>query len=407
MSGAEALRAGVLLAVAGLVGALAYLLDWPSAGGAAADLAGPFSGGVEYGFWLFVAAVVIGELVPLPQPGRGVVPLSVAVIATYALLTSQPLGTALLAAIGSGLAWVVAVVHGDDRPQGRDVVAATFGGWMVAGAAAAGAAFDAALPDALRIAEQDVSVPAMAAVALTVLLGTEVWSTFSRAGDDRSHAGGYLLRLRGGWLAGAALASAALLGALVYDELDLATLPLVLLPLLAARAGLRRHATVRITHDQTVRAFSRLPEELGTVPPGHGVRVADAVVAAARELGLPADLLPSLERAAHLHELGRIRGEPGELLEPATIALAGASILREGGLEDVADIVGRHRETALPADDPLADAARLVRIACDVDRAVEEHGESGLHAASLAVTEPEDLRVLAAVTAAMAPQPVG
>jgi hypothetical protein len=405
MTGIEALRAATVLAVAGLIGALAYLLEWTD-GGAASDLAGPFTGQVALGFGLFVAAVAVGELVPLPQPGRGIVPLSVAVIATYALLVRHPLDTAVLAAAGSGSAWLIAAVHGDERPRGRDVVAATFGGWMTAGAAAAGTAFHAGLPASLQIDVSGVSVPAMVAVALTVLLGTEVWSTFSDPAN-RGSSTGYLLRLRGGWLAGAALASAALLGALVYEPLELAALPLVLLPLLAARAGLRRHATVRVTHDQTVRAFSRLPEELGTVPPGHGVRVADTVVQAARELGIPADLLPSVERAAHLHELGRIRGEPGELLEPATVALAGASILREGGLGDVADIVGRHRETHLPADDPVATAARLIRIACDVDRAIEEHGESGLHAASLAVTEPEDLRVLSAVTAVMAPQPVG
>lgn len=400
MSGRHALLVGVVVVAAATIGLVGFELR-PALDVADLDLA--LAGTLGVGFLAFALAVGIGELLPLPRPDGGAVPLSVAVLASYAILVPSPVDAAAVALLGAGLAYLLALAKHEDHPTWHDVLAATVGGWMAAGVSAIGHHLGAGMLQGTGI---DPTAVAMVLVAVAVVLGTPVWDAATRT-DDRPLLDRALQRLRGGWLAGAALASAGLLGALVHPNLHLAALPLVLLPLLAARAGLRRHATVRETHQQTVRAFSRLPEELGTVPPGHGVRVADMAIGAGRELGIPESMLPALERAAHLHELGRIRGEPGELIDPEVVALDGASILREAGLDDVADIVGLHRQPGLHEVDPVAVAARIVRLACDTDRAIEERGEDGLPSVARRIADTEDLRVLGAITRAVAPQAAG
>ena len=54
--------------------------------------------------------------------------------------------------------------------------------------------------------------------------------------------------------------------------------------------------------------------------------------------------------------------------------------------------------------DPVAIAARIVRLACDTDRAIEERGEDGLPSVARRIADTEDLRVLGAITRAVAPQ---
>jgi hypothetical protein len=388
------------LAVAALPGAFVVATGTGASGVADPGLLAPWQAGGGLAFLAFAITVAVGEQLPLPKPGGGTVPLSVAVIATYAILVPLPVHAAAMAFAGAALAASVAAARHEPDPSWHEVVAATAGAWL----AGALSAFGHELFDVLQTpSHAGESLGAMTVVAAAVVLGVPVWDAVSRRGA--LPVAPYGRRLRDSWMPGAALASAGLLGALVYATLNLLALPLVLLPLLAARAGLRRYATVRETHAQTVRAFSRLPEELGTVPPGHGVRVADICVAAARELALPLDLLTAVERAAHLHELGRIRGEPGELIDPDVVALDGASILREAGLDEVADIVGLHRH---PTDElgPLETAARLVRLACDADRAIEEHGEAGLPTVARSIGDTEDLRVLGAITRVLAPQTV-
>ena len=116
--------------------------------------------------------------------------------------------------------------------------------------------------------------------------------------------------IRATWSADAAIAATAVLGALVHRSLGPWTLPSVLVPLLAARIGLERFAGVTTAYDQTIRAMSRLPEQLGTITPEHGVRVGQLARAVSSELGMDAVTVVDIERAAYLHELGHIRLEP-------------------------------------------------------------------------------------------------
>lgn len=335
----------------------------------------PVSRGGPGSFAVFVIAAAIGELLPFPKPrGRGV-PMSVAVLATYALLGNPPWAVAAAAAVSWGLAALVRFVAG--RPiRWLDVVATTTGAWATAGMAALGCYLGGELTrvGVVPSSVDAATMGAMVAVWSAVVLGYPLWE----AVEDTAESGVpvspvYHGLLRSGWRGGVALAASASLGALVYDVLGSWTLPLIILPLLAARGGLRRYAQVRLTYDQTVRAMSRLPEELGAIPRGHGIRVGELAVDVARELGLPDAEVSEIQQAAHLHELGRIRSEPDEDVPEPLVAMAGASILEEAGsLDNVATLIRRHRDPHRApgsiTDSRVPLGSRILRTVCDFDR---------------------------------------
>jgi response regulator RpfG family c-di-GMP phosphodiesterase len=107
--------------------------------------------------------------------------------------------------------------------------------------------------------------------------------------------------------------------------------PLDARPLLAARIGLARFAGVTTAYDQTIRAMSRLPEQLGTVEPDHGVRVGQLAREVAHELGADATSALEVEQAAYLHELGHIQIEAEEQPTRAELAQAGSEDHRLAG----------------------------------------------------------------------------
>lgn len=358
--------------------------------------------------WLFVLAAALGERFPFPQVRGRDVPVSVAVVAAFALLGNPPLQVAVVAVGGWALVAMQTAREGG-RPRWLDLLASASGAWATAGFAALAAA---AMPWATIAAhgspDQPVHVAAVLAVWGTVVLGVPLWEAVEVTGRTGAPTLPIHLGLvRSSWTRGMALASAAALGALVHSVLGVWTLPLLLLPLLAARLGLVRHATVQRTAAQTVRAMSRLPEELGSVSRGHGVRVGSLAVAIARELGVSDPEVADVERAAHLHELGRIQGEPGEELEDRAVALAGASIVREtGSLDRVADLIERHpdpyRVAGLGEDGTLPIGARIVRTVCAFDRELSRaHGDQAvwralehLHAGSAYAHDPVVLGAL-------------
>lgn len=331
--------------------------------------------------WLFLLAAALGQRFPLPKVRGRDVPVSVAVVAAFALLGNPPVLVALVAAGGWALGALQAAREGR-RPRWLDLLAAASGAWATAGCAAVGAA---AAPWAIIVAhgspDQPLHVGAVLAVWAAVVLGLPLWEAVEVTGRTGAPTWPvYVGLVRSSWTGGVALASAAALGALVHSVLTVWTLPLLLLPLFAARLGLLRYAGVQRTAAQTVRAMSRLPEELGTVPRGHGIRVGTMAVAVARELGVSDPDVADLERAAHLHELGRIQGEPGEFLEDRAVALAGAAIVREtGSLAGVAAVIERYpdpyRVAGLGEDRTLPVGARIVRTVCEFDRALSRAGE--------------------------------
>ena len=186
----------------------------------------------------------------------------------------------------------------------------------------------------------------------------------------------------GGLQANTVLAATATLGALAYPVLNAPTVLLMALPLLAAKLGFDRNAETRTTYDQTLRAMSRLPEQLGAVDPGHGERAGEVAAVAAVDLGFGADVVTDIERAAQLHELGRIRTEHGLDLTPEEVAAGGAGILTEAeDLDRVARLVAAHRG-AVPVGDEVAwVGGAIVRLACDLDLRLTARGERVLEAA--------------------------
>jgi hypothetical protein len=208
--------------------------------------------------------------------------------------------------------------------------------------------------------------------------------------------------IRATWSADLAIAATAVLGALVHRSLGPWTLPSVLVPLLAARIGLERFADVSTAYDQTIRAMSRLPEQLGTVGPEHGIRVGRLAQAVALELGLDSATALDVERAAYLHELGHIRLEPEDDPTRAELARAGARVIASAGdLDRVAAIVAAHGDPASlqVAPTAVARAARIVAACCEMERYAPDLDDAGQrHEVTVRlVREVGDLGVVQAV----------
>jgi hypothetical protein len=202
-------------------------------------------------------------------------------------------------------------------------------------------------------------------------------------------------------LIGASVAATVALGAMVHPVLGAWTLPTMLLPLLAARTGLDRLALGQQAYEETIRAMSRLPEQLGSVPADHGVRVAELARAVALDLGLDAASVADTVRAAHLHELGRIRLEREAPAAPRDLASAGAEVLREvGGLDRVAAIVAAQADILAYPRDAVGLPARIVVACCDLDSyAPDPSDPAQRHEAKVRlVRDIGDLEVIAALS---------
>ncbi len=355
---------------------------------------------VELG--LFVLAAAVTEMLPMRQPGGRVVPTSVAVIGAAAIIGLPPVVVALIAAAGWFLAWIVSR---SDVLDLRTFVLRAVGGWSLAGLAVLGAAlvplrWTGDVETELIAAELHVGAAAFVAVALVLgmpaleaVAGAEGrWRFVLRRIAESVHAT---------WLVGIAVASTAVLGALVHPVLEHWTLPTMLVPLFAARIGLDRFTAASRAYDQTIRAMSRLPEQLGTVAADHGVRVGELARDVGLEFGLDAGRLADLERAAYLHELGRIQLEPDASVTREEFATAGAAVIYETAqLDRVARIVEAHGAPAARRDDEVGLLARIVAACCEVDRYAPDLAISGQRDEVVVrlVREVGDLDVVSALT---------
>jgi hypothetical protein len=320
---------------------------------------------------LFALAAAVMELLPMRQPGGRPVAASVAVTGAAAVLGMAPPIVALVAAVG----WTMARFVDRSSASIPALLFRGIGGWALSGLASAGTlllpvVFEGAAPAGATAAH--LHLGAAVAVTISVVLGRPALEELAEADGPWR----FILRripeaIVGSWLVGLALASTAVLGALVHPVLGHWTLPTMLIPLFAARIGLDRFAVAARAYDQTIRAMSRLPEQLGTVTEGHGIRVAKLARAVGLELGLDAATLTDLERAAHLHELGRIQVERDAPTTRRELAIAGASVIHEtSSLDRVARIVAAHGDLA-SATAGLPDVqrpARIVAACCDIDR---------------------------------------
>lgn len=320
---------------------------------------------------LFALVAAATELMPIRLPDGRSVPTSLAVIGAATILGAPPSIVALIAAMGWLLAWVAR------RGQGGigDLVLRTVGAWAMAGITAVGAELGPATwigPTELGAAAR-LNVGAAIAVSAAIILGAPTLEVVARTRRAWRFA---LLRVgetvRANAPVGASVASTAVLGSLVHPVLGTWTLPTMLIPLLAARVGLERLALGHRAYEETIRAMSRLPEQLGTVDRDHGVRVGELSRDVALELGLDAGTVAEVVRAAHLHELGRIQLEREAPAGKRELAVAGAEVLRQvGDLDRVAAIVEQHGDLAGQPHDTEADTARAARIVaacCTLDR---------------------------------------
>lgn len=153
---------------------------------------------------------------------------------------------------------------------------------------------------------------------------------------------------------GVAIASSGVLIALACTVTGLVGLLVFSAPLLVSQVAFRRHAEVRRTYLETVRALSRVTEVGGYVENGHSRRVSRLAHGIACELGLAERELLELEYAALMHDIGQlslrepIAGGATVLSSPREqrrIAELGSAIIRETGvLDNVAELVRRQCE---------------------------------------------------------------
>lgn len=324
---------------------------------------------------LLVPAMVVTELLPIRTPRGRIVPTSTAVIGVGALIGVAAPMLAMLTAIG----WVAARLLSGRRSPLADLIVAVATAWVLGGLAAHGRTAGPAWHGA---PESGVELHLVSA-ALVVLVLVAVLPTLQVLvlGD----VGRYPLRrisdeIRATWSADLAIASTAVMGALVHRPLGMWTLPSMLFPLLAARIGLERFAGVTAAYDQTIRAMSRLPEQLGIVEPDHGIRVGRLARDVARYLGADAATTLEVEQAAYLHELGHIRLEPEDEPTRAELAAAGAHVIAAADdLERIAAIIEAHGNPEVLREQPpdLARAARIVAACCELDRYAPDLSDDG------------------------------
>ncbi|MFA9430102.1 hypothetical protein [Egicoccus sp. AB-alg2] len=356
---------------------------------------------------LFAVAAGIAELRPMRHRRGEPVPAAVAVIGAAATLGMSPVAVASIA----GLSWVTARLIDRDLRQPLGLPSRILAGWALSGISALGAAvmpgrFVGHVSNGLLAAE--LSLGSAALVAFSIIVAIPAVGAIADLEGRWRYAGRRMREaIAATWLISLAVASTAILGALVHPVLRHWTLPTMLIPLLAARIGLDRYAVASRAYDQTIRAMSRLPEQLDSVDRDHGVRVAQLAHDVGLELGLDAGTLADLEHAAHLHELGRVAIERDDTPVDGRrdLARAGASVIAEAtsSLDRVARIVAAHGEPAQPHDDDVRVPARIVAACCEVDRYAPNPAQAGQRDELLVrlVREIGDLEVVAALARAL------
>ena len=340
-----------LAAVAGLVGAH---LRWGTA----------WSPNVA----MLVVAAVLGESVRLPRAHGRAVSMTLAVVGAAALMGSSPAELTVLALCG-WVAQTALTLREGRRPRAADVAV------RIAGAVLLGVATQL-VANAVRPTTA-LPHPAEILVLVTALL---VVVPVSDELELRVLAGVQRIRpllvvLREGVPVGFVMSTVAVLAAIVVTELSWLTLPLLGLPFMAAKAGLDQFAVMRRSTAQTLRAMSRLPEQIGALEQGHGVRTSHRARDLARDLGMLVDQVDLVERAALLHGVGFLRLKDHPDLTAEQAALATYEIMSEAGdFRTEAAIVLATHETSMTAElerhtDPdfILEAAGVVRAACRLD----------------------------------------
>lgn len=347
---------------------------------------------VQVGVGAFVAlgvAAALGDRLELPRQHGRATTMSISVVCCVALLAFDPTVVAAMA----GSAWfaqAVRALRAGRSPRFGSLVGTAVTAWGIGGITVLAASLDRVELGAVSLDLAELTIGAselrllpVVVVWVILLVGApavEALEIATRA--DRARRLRYRDLVVGGLQANTVLAATATLGALAFPELGIPTVLLMALPLLAAKLGFDRNADTRTNYDQTLRAMSRLPEQLGAVDPGHGVRAGELAAIAATDLGFGADVVIDIERAAQLHELGRIRTEDGLDLTPQEVATGGAEIVTEAGaLDRVAQLIAAHRGQVPVGDEVAWVGGAIVRLACDLDLRLTARGERAMEPA--------------------------
>ncbi|MFE9242817.1 HD-GYP domain-containing protein [Nocardiopsis sp. NPDC006938] len=344
----------------------------------------------------FCLVIAVGELARITLPGhRGSAPIALAGAIAYAFLPSlggeashhSAWQVVAVVALGVALGELphVAVGH---APRLEDVAR------RVLTAALLAAAFRP-LAEALSLTGPSVVVALMMTVLVALAWALDVGvSAVLRAERLRTRLAVALRdEARAQVATGGAIASSGVLIALACTVTGLVGLLVFLAPLLVSQVAFRRHAEVRRTYLETVRALSRVTEVGGYVENGHSRRVSQLSHGIACELGLAEAELLELEYAALMHDIGQlslrepIAGGATVLSSPREqrrIAELGSAIIRETGvLDHVAEMVRRQCEPLAGDGEagvpPLG--SRIIKVANAFDDLVGENGDAERRAA--------------------------
>lgn len=327
--------------------------------------------------FVLLGATVLGEMVGLRRPDGGQSRLSVAGLVALVTL-GFPGPVVILAALGAVAIRRLRDWAGDD--DGIQPLEA----WVRVGLAGVLAGTSALLagmrlPGMLVVTTNEgrwhLAILTLVAILAITVIADPLVRTVLRV---RQTMGQFRVGLRDTWQADAVVAASGLLIALAYPVLRHWVLLVVALPLLAAKVGLDRHAEIRLAYRQTLRAMSRLPEELGAIASGHGVRAGQLAKLAAQRVGLDPLVIQDLEYAAELHELGAIHAESAAHSEPELLGRAGADVIDEAGaqLAAVAALVEsrwRQRDSMRGT----AAAQQLLVLSCELAHRFEDPDRPG------------------------------
>jgi hypothetical protein len=334
--------------------------------------------GAALAFGMFVA---MGELVRLRLPGeREAAPIGAAAALAYCLVPRFPDGPAqhgasqVLAVVGTGIA-LGALPHvlAGRRPRPEYVARRIL---VVAGLAVV------FRPVGVHraLVHLPVGTPLAVAMVLAVVVAVcldALLAATAAAWDDRRPwhwaARDELTALLG---IGSAMAATGMLIALAVGVMGLWALPVFSAPLLLTQFSFRRFAAGRASHQQTVRALSRVTEVGGLTTVGHAARVAELARAVGRQLGLSESALLDLECAALMHDLGQLAlehpiprgatvlvdaGERRRIAEEGALVVATTSASAAVG-EIVARQADPYRRPHEASDPTLPTAARILRV---------------------------------------------
>ena len=367
----------------------------------------------------FGVLIAFGELLRLNLPGdREATPIATASAMAYALVLRIGGVPAKLAAAQVIAVIAVAMIVGalPHLAVGRPTKAGAMSARLLA--AACLAACFRPLANTWMIGDRWwTQLPVMLGLLVVAWVVESAVTALIAVGTRRTKIGVALTdELRAQWPIAAATGASALLIAFATEVMGLTAVAVFGAPLLVTQVALRRHAGIRATYLQTVRALAKVTEIGGYVEDGHSVRVSRLAVAIGRELGMREAALLELEYAALMHDIGQlslrdpIPGGATVLVardEQRRIAAYGAEVIQEARVLDaVADIVRQQSDPCRPADDtqpPPPLSSRIIRAANDYDDLVgtspdPTHAAQALHRLRLNTASEYDPHVIEALT---------